>query len=342
MPVPGDGQYEWAGFYDMDELPVAANPERGWLATANEMNLPEGYPPERTITYDWYAGYRRERIGEVLDAQPRMSHEDMVALQADYVSIPARRIVRRLRELCAGDPRAAEGLALLGNWNADLRADSAAAALFEVWYRRHLRPALLSEALERLVPGERRESALRMTMPEEDLLADARVDVKLLEHPGDRFGPQPEAVIAEVMATSLATAVEDLERLLGRDHDRWAWGGLHRARLVHPLSGLLTGVPEEHTSVGPLPRGGSGDTVGNTAYTPDFAQSAGSTFRVVVDVGDWDRSLAMNSPGQSGDPRSSHYADLFEPWAENTAIPLLYSRASVEAALEHQITLKPG
>jgi penicillin amidase len=107
-------------------------------------------------------------------------------------------------------------------------------------------------------------------------------------------------------------------------------------------SSLLTGAPERQTTVGPLPRGGSGDTVGNTAYTPDFVQSAGSTFRVVVDVGDWDRSLAMNSPGQSGDPESPHYADLFQPWAENAAIPLLYSRASVEAALKHHITLKPG
>src|ERR671916_2956771 len=44
LPVPGDGRYEWAGFRDMDELPVATNPRRGWLATANEMNLPEGYP----------------------------------------------------------------------------------------------------------------------------------------------------------------------------------------------------------------------------------------------------------------------------------------------------------
>jgi penicillin amidase len=94
--------------------------------------------------------------------------------------------------------------------------------------------------------------------------------------------------------------------------------------------------------VGPAPRGGSGDTVGSTAYTPDFRQRGGATFRLVVDVGDWDRSVAMNSPGQSGVPTSPHYRDLFEPWAADGSFPLLYSRSLVERNLGERIVLRPS
>jgi penicillin amidase len=93
--------------------------------------------------------------------------------------------------------------------------------------------------------------------------------------------------------------------------------------------------------VGPVPRGGSGDTVGASAYASDFRQSGGATFRLVVDVGAWDESVAMNSPGQSGNPASPHYRDVFADWADDGAFPLLYSRAAVERHTTETFTLVP-
>lgn len=341
LPVPGDGRYEWAGFRDMDELPVAVNPPQGWLATANEMNLPDGFPADKVVSFDWYAPTRAERLAELFDRQPRFSPEDCVRLQSDTVSLPARRIVRRLAGVHADDPATATALAMLTGWDGDLAADSAAAALFEVWYRRHLRPALLRRALGQLLPDDRVEAALPAVMPDEILLADLRVDLDLVERPGGRLGPDADAALDELLRSSLRAAVADTERLLGPDRGRWAWGRLHVARLVHPLSALVDEPTRARLAVGPLPRGGSGDTVGNTAYTPDFVQSGGSTFRIVVDVGNWDGSLVMNSPGQSGDPDSPHYADLFARWGRGEAFPLLYSRDAVEAATERRIRLRP-
>jgi penicillin amidase len=111
---------------------------------------------------------------------------------------------------------------------------------------------------------------------------------------------------------------------------------------VHPLSPLMREDTRAHLAVGPAPRGGSGDTVGNTAYLADtFVQTGGATFRIVVDVGDWDGSLVMNSPGQSGDPDSPHYSDLFEAWSRGEAFPLYYSRERIEAVTERRIRLRP-
>jgi penicillin amidase len=306
------------------------------------MNLPPGFPPDRTITFDWYAPYRRHRIEEVLNDGRPLSLADSVALQSDYVSIPARRIVHQLDGLNPDSPKVADALRLLRGWDGNLAADSAAAALFEVWYRRHLRPALLRKALEQVVPQDQVSDAVQAVLPAEDLLADARVDLGLLEQPGARLGPDPASAISSVMLPSLAEAIDDLEQLLGPDSGQWSWGKLHVSRLAHPASALVSAPLREKMAVGPVPRGGSGDTVGNTAYTPNFVQSAGSTFRIVIDVGNWDSSLAMNSPGQSGDPASSHYADLFGSWANGDAFPLLYTRERVENAAESRIILEPA
>jgi penicillin G amidase len=341
--VPGDGRYEWAGFRDMDELPVASNPERGWLATANEMNLPEDYPAhDKVVSFAWYPSSRAERLAEVFGGDRRFSPEDCVRLQSDFVSLPARRILRWLASVTADDETTNDALRLLATWDGDLSPESAPGALFEVWYRRHLRPALLRATVARLVPADQVDTVVRKVTPEESLLADPRTDLAILEHPVDWLGEDGEAVLEEILQSTLAPAVAEVEQLLGPDRGTWAWGRLHVSRLAHPLAPLMSDGTRARLAVGPAPRGGSGDTVGNTAYLADtFVQAGGATFRIVVDVGDWDGSLVMNSPGQSGDPDSLHYSDLFEAWSRGEAFPLCYSRARVEAVTERRIRLRP-
>jgi len=341
LPVPGDGQYEWAGFYDSDELPSEVNPPRGWIATANEMNLPADFPPERTVTRDWSPPYRRDRIAEVLGAGGPFTAADLVALQEDFVSIPARRIVARLAGMSLADPAAARAARLLDGWDGTLAADSAAAAVFQVWYRRHLRPGLLRRALAQLLPAGQVPAALAALLPAADLTGDPRVDLDLVEDPGARLGASPEQALTEVFESTLRDAMADLAGLLGADEATWAWGRLHQARLAHPAAAALGDAARRQAAIAPLPRGGSSDTPGATTYTPDFSQNAGATFRVVVDVGEWDGTLVMNSPGQSGDPASPHYADLFAPWAAGGAFPLLYTRERIEAVAEQRLRLVP-
>jgi penicillin amidase len=238
-------------------------------------------------------------------------------------------------------PADLDGLQLLRDWDAVLRADSAAAALFEVWYRRHLRPGLVGRALEPLVGADRVAETLVRIAHAEDLLADARVDLDLFEKPGDRLGADSARALTDIVAATLPAAVAELVELLGPDPASWSWGRLHVARAAHPLTAMLTSVPEQCLVAGPLPRGGSGDTVGNTAYGPNFVQTSGATLRVAIDVGDWDASLAMNAPGQSGRLDDPHRADLFGPWARGEAFPLVYSRQRVDQVAEQVISLSP-
>jgi penicillin amidase len=108
------------------------------------------------------------------------------------------------------------------------------------------------------------------------------------------------------------------------------------------LSGLGTAPAGLALDVGPLPMAGSDSTPMNTAYRfTDFRVVLGASVRVVMDVGDWDKSQCINSPGQSGDPRSPHYADLAEQWSRGGYVPMLYSREAVDAAAEVVFELVP-
>ncbi|MGD9990395.1 MAG: penicillin acylase family protein [Dehalococcoidia bacterium] len=338
LPVPGDGRYEWDGFYDADELPGIENPEAGWFASANEMNLPPDHPVDKTVTHDWYAPDRKQRIDSSISQGRVRSVSDAAGLQGDVTSLPAQRILRVLLRLVDGD--ATPALTMLSRWDGVLDPTSAAAALFEVWHRRHLRPAVLAAALARLLPATAIDDAVARLAPDESLLADSRVLLSLIEQPAERLGPDPAAVLREVMVSSLESAYADCSSLLGDDASAWAWGKLHVSILRHPL-GLVDERTGDTVKVGPLPRGGSGDTVCDTAYDSAFVQTGGSTFRVVIDVGDWDGSLALNHPGQSGDPTSPHFDDLADGWANGHYFPLLYSRTAVEAATESTFELRP-
>ncbi|HLT27918.1 MAG TPA: penicillin acylase family protein, partial [Zeimonas sp.] len=166
-------------------------------------------------------------------------------------------------------------------------------------------------------------------------------DLDMLLHPAQHFGPDSARSLATVVQDSLRRAFAELSRMLGPDPAGWRWGSIHVARATHPLASLLTTLPEACTTTLSAPRDGSGDTVCDTAYGPDFVQASGATFRVAIDVGGWDGSLAMNAPGQSGAMDSPHYTDLFDPWARGESFPLLFSRDRVDAVARKRIRLTP-
>jgi penicillin amidase len=62
-------------------------------------------------------------------------------------------------------------------------------------------------------------------------------------------------------------------------------------------------------------------------------------FEIVSDLSDWDRTRAMNAPGQSESPLSEHFADLAKAWAAGTTIVLPFSQKAVDAATETTLML---
>ncbi|HZR77222.1 penicillin acylase family protein [Bradyrhizobium sp.] len=134
----------------------------------------------------------------------------------------------------------------------------------------------------------------------------------------------------------------DVTDKLGPDSSMWRWGRLHVAMFDHALEPLTDKATASQLSVGPLAFGGAANVPRAATYRrSDYHLTAGASFRMVLDVGNWDASRAINTPGQSGDPFSGHYRDLAPLWASGQYVPLLYSRAAVEAAMAEVITLTP-
>jgi penicillin amidase len=328
-PVPGDGRCEWAGFYAPEELPRRIDPPEGYVASANEMNLdPAFVAGGEPLGFEWIERSRITRIREVLGAAGAKSLADTVALQTDATSVAARRAVALALRL----PRAGatgDALALFQGWDGRLSPDSAAAALHEVWWARRLKPALLA----RLVP----DAAVRALLAPGDVAAL----LSALERPDARFGDDPAAARDELVAETLAAAWADCAALMGADPLGWAWGRLHHGAFDHPLSGVA-GVGDRF-DVGRWPLGGSGSSPMHTGYRPsDFRAIAGASVRLAIDLGDPDSSRCVNAPGQSGDPRSAHYADLAPLWARGETVALPYTRAAVDKAAARRILLAPA
>lgn len=345
LPVPGDGRYEWDGFVHADELPSQRDPACGWIATANEMNLPDGYDnTDRTVTYDWYPDGRRRRIAAVLEDEHEMTVDRSVALQNDVRSTAGLDLLNLVRTLVGTEPArgsvAAETLTELLSWDGEEHTHSREALLFQVWVRRHLRPALLTERLRAVGNTQAQvDAAMPALLRDESFSPDLRGLLRALRSTLDSGAADRTTVVAIIHST-LAATIDELTALFGDDRADWRWGRLHRAELVN---GFLEGqdVPTEWQRLGPAPKRGSGESVGLGASDASFRLTMGSTFRVVVDVGDWDRTVGMNAPGQSGDPRSPHYADLFQPWLDAEAFPLPYSAEAVAAAAVRRIVLVP-
>jgi penicillin amidase len=140
------------------------------------------------------------------------------------------------------------------------------------------------------------------------------------------------------LVLALALLLTEAKAKLGPDPGTWRWGRLHTATFRHPLE-----TDDERRAVFGLPpveRGGDGNTL-NVGVGPDFKDAHRASFREILDTGDWDRSVATNAPGQSGQPESPHYGDLLPLWAEGRYFPLLFSREKIEGAGVERLVLEP-
>ncbi|MFX0577771.1 penicillin acylase family protein [Nocardia nepalensis] len=318
LPVPaGCENYRWDGFFAPADFARGVSPGSGFLASANQFNVPPGYP---LPAYEWPGYDRYSRIVQTLARPAPHSPDDSAALQTDLFSPTAWHTLHLLRSLRPehGNELSTAAIELLSEWDAVETADSAAAALFETWWTRHLGPAMVRACAHPAAAA-------------------------LIPH------PDPEAVRAwlrnppsvgtrdRIIGETLADAYKELVAMLGPGPESWSWGALHRNRQPHPLGRIDTSL-----DVGPVPIGGSGTTVDCGSYHPhDFFPFLGPSFRMIIDVGAWDNSRCVNTPGQSGDPRGPHYRDLFDIWRAGDYVPMLYSRDKVEQHTEQRIRLEP-
>lgn len=324
VPVPGDGRFEWDGYLPIIAKPHVVNPPEGYFATANNDLIPRDYEFMDAVGFSWSDPYRWLRIVEVLDGGTRFSIADMMRLQTDELSIPARQLVPMLEEVSASG-RAEDARRMLLSWDFVMDKRSVEATIYDQW----------EEELRRVV----RDAVVPV---DASLNLSLSKVIELIMVPPGSFGDDPMRARDGLLVSALEDAMVELEAKLGRDMSRWLYGQAdnHHAHLRHPLGTAVDAATRSMLEVGPAPRGGYGSTVNQTGNGDN--QTSGASFRIIVDTGDWDRSVGMNTPGQSGDVRSPFYRNLFDFWANDQFHPVFYSRDKVESVTERRYALRPG
>lgn len=328
VPVPGDGRYEWDGFLPIKALPHVVNPDKGFYGTANNYLVPDGYPYWEALHYTWGDQLRAARVEEVLSQGRHFTVADMMKLQHDELAVAARALVPLLRDVQIDDPMAKQARDRLLRWDYVLDRDSVEAAIYVTFERQ------LDERVRAVVVPPAGRDAVRSI--------NLKRMIDWLLAPDGRFGSDPIAGRDRVLRESLTQGIADLTKRLGPDMTQWQYGQekFKHAIIRHPMSAAVSADLRRRLDVGPLPRGGYGSTVHNTGGSDN--QTSGASFMIVVDLEDFDNSVGLNTPGQSGNPDDPHYRDLFELWARGRYFPVFFSREKIESVAESRSQLTPG
>ena len=333
VPVPGwDSSHEWRGYIPEDELPRVRDPDRGYLVTANNRVVGEGYA--HVLAGEYLSGFRARRIETVLDELEEVTVEDCRRLQLDLLSLPGLRLAAIARTFSSEQPLEQAALDLLGSWDGEFGLESAAGAVYGILVRR-LFDMVYAEALPHVLEPFGDEAA-GTPSPAGFYERSRPMILALLAARDDSFFADGRTWDG-VFRAALAATVDEL----GPDPSTWRWGDHHRVRLDHALAAVPLLGPR--LGRGPFPAGGDADTVSPIATVTGHRDGpwVGATYRAVYDLGDPDESHVMIATGQSGNPVSPHYDDLIPRWRAGELIRVPLRRESVEPLVTERLILQP-
>jgi len=317
VPVSGDGNFEWNGYLPIIQKPSLFNPESGYISTANQNVTPDDYKYWNAIGYDWADPYRGDRINKFLKEKDRFNIQEMINLQVDYFSIPAEQILSLSKGLIKNN---LEYYAKLNGWDKKLTKNSIEAGIYIEWQNQ-----LFFEINKRYVPDNVQKYISMQLFRIIEKLSNMEIE--------DR---------SDILNRTFDLSIENLKNKFGDNYQKWQYGQKEykHVKIYHPLEKVVNDSIKNIIALETFPRGGDGYTPGSTSN--DMNQSSGGSFRVMIDTGDWDNSLATNSPGQSGNPESKFYKNLYEDWANDIYFPLLYSKYKILMNLSQREVFKPS
>ncbi|HET9619875.1 MAG TPA: penicillin acylase family protein [Kofleriaceae bacterium] len=298
LPVHGwDGEAEWTGLVPFEDLPHEVDPPRGFIVSAN--NKSAVAPPFLGNNWDFY---RAQRIVEMIAARPKLTFDDMRAMQGDVLSLFARDLVPILITAPADTPLARQALDRLARWDLRETPDSAEGALLTVWYPR-LMAALFDDELGAelsLQWGHGRPEAL----------------LAVLRDPTGAFCDDVHTPVREscrdILGRTLRGALDELTTRLGGSITDWRLDRLRIARFENPVASDVPVIGGLFTRR----RGLGGDPF--TVRVNDFAFGGGYDTKVFQSyLGTFELpgpSRAIVALGQSGHPLSPHFDDLLADW----------------------------
>ena len=343
LPVSGsDDAHEWTGWIPFDEMPHVYDPPSGILATANGRITPDSY--KSSISTEWEAPWRTDRIYRVLESGKKFAPADMLALQMDvsstYDRLCADKFVYAIDHAVAASGRAKQAADILRDWDGRMSADSAAPTI-ETKARQELVRMLLEPSLGAAPDGPNRGALSWKSY--HWAMSSVWLDNLLTKQPA-RWLPPGDSDYGSLLTAAVENAVKQtglvednssrVDSRVPSDLSQWKWGKNYPVEIDHlvlshlPLIGRFTG-PGWHAL------SGSGYTVKAVGH------GFGSSERLTWNFANFDESTLNVVTGESGIFLSPYYMDQWAAWYGGSTFAFPFSQAAVEQHRAHEMTLEP-
>jgi len=329
LPVDGsDDAHEWTGYIPFDKLPSVLNPTSGIIATANGRISPDEYP--YSISVEWEAPWRTDRIYRVLASGRKFSLADMLALEMDIYSeldrLVADKLVFAADQAKSASARVHKAADILRNWNGQMDGNLAAPTIAS-----DARAELMRLLLEpKLGPAPADGTDSRMSWKSYHWMMETAWLENVLSQRPQRWLPPGMATFDDV----LVAALEETVKKAPQDLNSWKWGAENSLTIQNPILGRIP-VLRRWTGPGEQLQSGSVYTV--KAAGRDYGPSE----RFTANLSDFDSSTLNVVTGNAGNFLSPNYMDQWQAWYTGYTFLLPFSRSAVEKAAAHRLMMRP-
>jgi len=329
LPVDGsDDAHEWTGYIPFDKLPSVLNPTSGIIATANGRISPDKYP--YSISVEWEAPWRTDRIYRVLASGRKFSLADMLALEMDIYSeldrLVADKLVFAADQAKSASARVHKAADILRNWNGQMDGNLAAPTIAS-----DARAELMRLLLEpKLGPAPADGTDSRMSWKRYHWMMETAWLENVLSQRPQRWLPPGMATFDDV----LVAALEETVKKAPQDLNSWKWGAENSLTIQNPILGRIP-VLRRWTGPGEQLQSGSVYTV--KAAGRDYGPSE----RFTANLSDFDSSTLNVVTGNAGNFLSPNYMDQWQAWYTGYTFLLPFSRSAVEKAAAHRLMMRP-
>jgi penicillin amidase len=331
--VVKDARDNWTGWIPWEDMPHTVNPARGWVGTCNHMTVNRDYPYHYTTHTS--PSYRYRRLSELMDAPGKKTVRDHWSFQRDTVNPMAKQIAPIMaRALLAHEDTKTMGQ-ILAEWNFNDHPDKTAPTVFQSVYREF---ALLVYADDL---GE----GLAIKMLNNWYFWQELLQKMVLEDKSSWFDNIKTSGRKEtrddLFHQAGLNAIKYMRTSLGDDPSKWQWGKIHRQEFLSPIR--RSGAGKEWLGGGSHPAAGSGETLyrGIYDFNQPFKITVSASLRMVVDLADPDKILAVLPGGVSGRQFDPHTTDQIEPYMNGNKVYWWFSDKAIKEHTRHTLTLNP-
>ncbi len=334
IPISGNSNEDnWIGWIPYDQMPQQFGSQRGWIGNANNNPVGPDYPYYLSSYFAPY--YRYQRITELMASKKKKSPLDHWYFQRDDLNVIARKLVPIFVRVLKTDPETKILGEVLDKW--DFRDDL-----------NRVEPTIYHRIYDRLAYltfHDELGSELATNMLKEWNFWQERFELMVTIQDSNWFDDQSTSNNRETLDSLLIRAAKEVQTELSEEIDTdigaWRWGKVHKVEFSNPIRQQGIGKHLAGASVSAV--GGSGDTLYRAIYHYDKPNKVHlmAALRMVVDLNDHEKVMAVISGGVTGRTFSSHFKDQLKPYKKGTPKYWWFSDAMIRQYKRSELTFHP-